>query len=63
VRAGGDEDEASPSGPIARLPIKCTLTMAAAQTAMAPFRVGLKEIYLYDIPQQTDRENPINSEY
>jgi hypothetical protein len=37
--------------------------MAAAQTAMAPFRVGLKEIYLYDIPQQTDRENPMNSEY
>jgi hypothetical protein len=37
--------------------------MAAAQTAMAPFRVGLKEIYLYDIPQQTDRENPFNSEY
>jgi hypothetical protein len=24
--------------------------MAAAQTAMAPFRVGLKEIYLYDNP-------------
>merc|ERR1712137_508966 len=39
------DDEATPSGPIARLPIKCTFTMAA-QTAAAPFRVGLKEVYL-----------------
>jgi len=25
---------------------------AAAQTALAPFRVGLKEVYLYDIPSK-----------
>jgi hypothetical protein len=34
----------------------------AAQTAAAPFRVGLKEVYLYDIPDQK-RESAVNSEY
>jgi hypothetical protein len=34
----------------------------AAQTALAPFRVGLKEVYLYDIPEQ-ERESAVDSEY
>jgi hypothetical protein len=28
----------------------------AAQTAAAPFRVGLKEVYLYEIPEQKERK-------
>jgi hypothetical protein len=36
--------------------------MAAAQTAAAPFRVGLKEVYLYDIPQH-ERESAVNSKH
>jgi hypothetical protein len=36
----------------------------AAQTALAPFRVGLKEVYLYEIPQQErERERTFDSEY